>query len=382
MKRNRFPIPLSTILAVLAIALVCAANALAANKEKVIYHFATWVETFAGVTFDPAGNLYGTTYAGVPGPSTVFELTPTSSGRWNKKVLYRVGSCGGGFYTSLTFDPAGNLFGSNGGGCYGGIYGYVFELRPRPDGRWKEQTIQFGNTVYPGGPILLDAAGNLYGTYGVTDGSNGMVFESIPPKKKSGRWKEKVLYHFKEAETALPNVGLTFDQAGNLYGPATSEVFKLTRTSSGPWKYRVLHRFDSQFVSDVTFDPAGNLYGTTPVGGKYGLGAVFKLTPTSGNRWKESVLHSFKGGNDGAYPSAALVFDKPGNLYSTTQAGGRYNSGTVFKLSPGSSNHWKESVVYSFKGGDDGGDSVAPVVFDDAGNLYGTTLETVFEITP
>ena len=84
-------------------------------------------------------------------------------------------------------------------------------------------------------------------------------------------------------------------------------------------------------------DAAGDLYGTTAAGGAYGLGTVFMLVPDPDSTWKESVLYSFMGGSDGAYPLADLVFDHAGNLYGTTSVGGNtacdYNScGIVFRL--------------------------------------------------
>jgi uncharacterized repeat protein (TIGR03803 family) len=117
----------------------------------------------------------------------------------------------------------------------------------------------------------------------------------------------------------------------------------------------------------------GKLYGTTYGGGSYGnYGTVFELTPSS-RGWTERVLYSFAGGSDGANPRySSVVFDAMGNMYGTTQGGGTSGNGTVFKLIPSGSG-WTESVLYSFTGGSDGGDAVSNVIFDKAGNLYGTT---------
>jgi len=135
-------------------------------------------------------------------------------------------------------------------------------------------------------------------------------------------------------------------------------------------------------------DAAGDLYGTTYYGGANGLGSVFKLTQGSSGKWSESVLYSFKTGTDGNSPTSTLVFDGQGNLYGTTSAGGDANGdGTVFKLTP-ISGKWKESVVYRFKNSPDGANPYYGLVFDKAGNLYGTTAiggvgaGVVFEITP
>lgn len=135
-------------------------------------------------------------------------------------------------------------------------------------------------------------------------------------------------------------------------------------------------------------DSAGNYYGTTFSGGSYsgqpcafyGCGIVFEISPNTSGGWTEAVLYPFTGGADGANPAAGLVFDSHGNLYGTTSAGGLFTSGcgnlgcgTVFEISPSSSGFWTETTLYSFKGGSDGYYSEAPVTFDAAGDLYGTT---------
>jgi uncharacterized repeat protein (TIGR03803 family) len=138
---------------------------------------------------------------------------------------------------------------------------------------------------------------------------------------------------------------------------------------------------------DVVFDQAGNLYGTTSLGGVNGFGTVFKLTP-SGGGWTESVLYSFAGGNDGAFPYSGVTFDKVGNLYGTTTSGGANGGGTVYQLTP-SEIGWTETVLWNFQAASDGSYPVGGVIFDQAGNLYGTTANggpssggTVYELTP
>lgn len=136
-----------------------------------------------------------------------------------------------------------------------------------------------------------------------------------------------------------------------------------------------LHSFvggngDGSFpVSALIADRLGNLYGTTAYGGANGQGTVFELEH-SGNNWNEIVLYSFAGGNDGASPRASLVFDKAGNLYGTTRLGGPAGAGTVFELSP-SGGSWKESVLYAFTGGNDGWEPQAPMTIKGT-TLYGT----------
>jgi uncharacterized repeat protein (TIGR03803 family) len=126
-------------------------------------------------------------------------------------------------------------------------------------------------------------------------------------------------------------------------------------------------------LAPLITDASGNLYGTTIVGGVNEVGCVFELFRGEDGGWKEVVLHGFSG-PDGYYPSAALVFDKFGNLYGTTEFGGAYNSGVVFKLSPSSDGEWTETVLYSFGNGNDGFGPCSNLIFDKDGNLYGTTL--------
>jgi uncharacterized repeat protein (TIGR03803 family) len=128
-------------------------------------------------------------------------------------------------------------------------------------------------------------------------------------------------------------------------------------------------------------DAEGALYGTTNSGGQYGYGTVFKLTPSaSGQTWTETVLYSFcqqESCDDGSYPEAGLVFDKHGALYGTTSEGGGAGDGAVFKLTPpaASGGPWTETVLYGFIGGDDGSDPETGLIFDNQGALYGTTTE-------
>ena len=148
-----------------------------------------------------------------------------------------------------------------------------------------------------------------------------------------------------------PDAGLILDAAGNLYG-TTSEggasgggvVFELTRGTDGTWSETVLHSFCSSWQNcpdgqepeaGVIFDAAGNLYGTTVYGGANNEGVVFELMPAADGSWTEKVLHSFVfDGKDGVVPYGGLVLDAAGNLYGTTAVGGIRNGGTVFELYP------------------------------------------------
>jgi uncharacterized repeat protein (TIGR03803 family) len=140
-------------------------------------------------------------------------------------------------------------------------------------------------------------------------------------------------------------------------------------------------------LAGLTFDVAGNLYGTTDTGGANSDGAVFQLTPGAGGKWSEKVIYSFTGKSDGMNPLGSLIFDAAGNLYGTTSRGA-LGSGTVFTLIPGAGGKWKLKVLHTFHG-TTGGSPWGGLIFDPAGNLYGTTAEggaheagTVFELTP
>jgi uncharacterized repeat protein (TIGR03803 family) len=188
-----------------------------------------------------------------------------------------------------------------------------------------------------------------------------------------------------------PDASLVFDTAGNLYGTTGlggahrgGTVFKLTPNSDGGWAETVLYSFcpsknctDGAFPgASLIFDSVGNLYSTTSQGGTARAGTVFKLTPNSDGSWSESVLHSFTGGDDGASPTGGLIFDQSGNLYGTTGLGGTHSSGTVFKLTPNSGGGWSEIVLYSFCSHSNCSDGVQPsgtLISDGAGNLYGMT---------
>jgi uncharacterized repeat protein (TIGR03803 family) len=159
-------------------------------------------------------------------------------------------------------------------------------------------------------------------------------------------------------------------------------VFKLKRSGSG-WLITPLYEFSSTGSgganpsSGVIFGPDGSLYGTASTGGS-GFGTVYKLQPpanackTSICYWTQTVLYRFAAGPDGHQPTGNLIFDPAGNIYGTTQAGGALGYGTVFELTKSGSN-WTESVLYSFASGQDGNQPTDGVVIDHAGNLYGTT---------
>src|SRR3984885_5359375 len=190
-----------------------------------------------------------------------------------------------------------------------------------------------------------------------------------------------------------PYAGGTLDQQGRIYGTTygggshgDGVVFRLVREGEG-WTFSPIYSFGSQDhdgntpVSRVVFGPGGLLYGTTSGGGAEGYGTVFSLPPPATAckavlcPWVETILYSFTGGTDGASPLYGdLAFDHAGNIYGTASYAGSSNNGVVFKLTRSGSG-WTESVIWNFTGHGDGGYPVSGVVFDNAGNLYGTSSE-------
>jgi hypothetical protein len=251
--------------------------------------------------------------------------------------------------------------------------------------------------IVPNG-LILDPSGNVYGTTdvggegGCTDEGCGTAFHLA---KSSGKWSEKVLVRFKNGGGEFPDSGVIMDAKGNLYGTASGHalgpthgtVFKLTPEEKGKWSARVLHAFtggkDGQYpLRGLVSNKKDNLYGATDEGGGYygscgslGCGTVFELAPsrTKAGKWTKKVLYRFKGGSDGGNPGAAMIFDNLGNLYGTTSIGGDYGWGTVFTLELGSHGKWTEHVIHNFNEKTDGAEPLGSVIFDGQGNLYCTT---------
>jgi uncharacterized repeat protein (TIGR03803 family) len=415
------------VLAVLAMILFAAQAA--ASQEQVLYSFfdiGGTVSPAAGLITDAAGNLYGTTiYGGSNGNGMVFELSPAGSA-WQLTVLHSFNPDGiDGFFATagLVFDAAGNLYGTTqfggNGACTNGFgCGTVFELSPTASGTWTETILHnFQGTdgweVHAG--LTMDAAGNLYGT--TTNGgtySQGTAYELSP--SASGTWTLKTLHHFTGgSDGGVPYGNLSLDPAGNVYGMTSAgggstaackygcgTVFELSPTNAadGHWTGRLLHNFskgsaDGRYPSGgLVFDAAGNLYGMTGAGGGNGhlnAGIVFELTIGSSGKWTEKVLHNFnQTAMDGMNPSGSLIFDASGNLYGATLSGGSGHQGTVFKLTPAASGGWTETILHNFSNnGADGFNPVAGPIFNASGNLFGTTGQggsynqgAVFEITP
>jgi uncharacterized repeat protein (TIGR03803 family) len=395
------------VVAAVAVTLTLAASALAQDSEtapsaqkwtfsdRYNFYSRSGDEPNAVLVQDPAGNFYGTTYYGGAGWGVVFKLKPTKKGQWNESVLHNFTTDpdGANPVAGLIRDAQGNLYGTT---LYGGSTncqygcGTVFELSNN-GGKWSEKVLY----RFTGGATdgcnpwggLLQVKGDLYGTTeGCGASGEGTVFEL---SSNAGTWSEAVLHNFAggSSDGAVPYAGLIVDAKGNFYG-ATWEggvgddgvVFRLSKTG----KLTLLYTFNppisgSNSQAGLIQDAKGNLYGTTDYGGKLscddgsGCGVVFKLKPTKNGKWKESVLYAFAGGTDGAVPAAPVTRDAKGNLYGTTFEGGPTNSGTVFELTPGAGGKWTEKVRHSFTGGTKTG-SVAGLIQDAKGNFYGTTV--------
>jgi uncharacterized repeat protein (TIGR03803 family) len=389
-------------------------------SENILYSFTAGSDggfPVSGVTFDAAGNLYGTTYArgsGVcfnsGGCGAVYELSPVSGG-WQETTLHTFagGPDGGNPAGAILIDSSGNLYGTTGESNLGfpgtPAGGTAFKLM-LSGGSWVESVYNFFGTDGDNarGVLIQDNAGNLYGTT-VIGGAYGLgsVYELSPTT--SGSWTNKILYSFQPGTDGENPYGkLVFDGGGNLYGTTEiggtaacfcGTVFELSPSKNGTWSEQLIHSFSSYPdgngpMAGLTIDAKKNLYGTTQTGGSIGYGTVFELTPGSSG-WTESILHNFGASGDGIYPVSVLTLDAHGTLFGTTREGST-PYGTVFNVSPSSGGTWTEKVLYTFTGGSDGGDPLAGVILDHAGNLYGTTLfggsgcsygcGVVYELTP
>jgi uncharacterized repeat protein (TIGR03803 family) len=366
-----------------------------AGNQKVLYTFTGGVDGSqpyqAGVIFDPAGNLYGVTqYGGAYGQGTVFQLTPSTNGAWTETVLHSFtgGTDGLQPQGGLAIDGAGNLYGTTSwGGDPNAGCGTVFKLSPSDNG-WTFNVLHaFTNgqdgCSPQGGNLRVLAGGSIYGTTaGGGAGSQGTVFALYPA------WPFYWVWPLRGGNGEFPGgLGGYVPGAAN-YGTANfggahgvGTVFEL----AGPTGYSIetKHTFNttnaagSYPIGDLAGQDNGNggfMYGVTAAGGVGGYGTVYQLTESQSiyDLWSISVLHSFSG-LDGATPWAGVVLDAAGNLYGTTFSRGKGGAGTVFKLTLGAKNTWTHTVLYSFTGGIDGGEPTSGVVFDNAGNLYGTT---------
>ncbi len=297
----------------------------------------------ARVVFGPDGALYGTTSigGGLGGDGAVYKLQPPTSAcksvscPWTETVLFQ-------------FD--------------------------------------FSTGSLPSGDLAFDAAGNIYGTTRAGGSSQcaggqgcGVAYQLT---HSGGVWAENILFTFLDGtEGREPDGGVILDRAGNVYGTTCTDnqtqaglVFELTPSGAG-WTENVLYFLEGSGAehpcAGLISDPAGNLYGATEGGGSHHVGAVFRLTP-SGSDWNFSLLASILGGQGQSGPSQSLVMDSAGNLYGASLIAGAHGYGSIFKVSP-SNGSWTYTSLYDFTGGADGGNPNGNLVLDANGNIYGTT---------
>jgi hypothetical protein len=323
--------------------------------NEVIVHFfkggSDGSRPYGALVLDKAGNLYGTVEGdGNLAVGGVFELSPGSDG-WTNTVLYSDNAGPG-----VVLDKLGNLYGDIGPGNYFGI-GAIGELSDGSNGWTYTSLANFNPTVgyAPPAPPVWDGRGNLFDT---------TTFGGI-------------------------NNPHCYDSEG------CGVIFKVAHHPDGTWTYHILHRFASdptdgkQPYGGLVKDASGNFYGTTPGGGMHGYGTAFKLTLTKGH-WKKSVVYDYPDLRNGL-PDSTLVFDEAGNLYGAAGGGnpgcGPYTCGFIFKLTRQKNGTWKYSVVHTFSGPD--GNFPYGVIVDGKGHIFGTTEAggkynsgVAFEITP
>jgi uncharacterized repeat protein (TIGR03803 family) len=264
-----------------------------------------------------------------------------------------------------------------------------------------------GDTPYAA-PVM-DAHGNLYGTtlYGGLYGA-GIAYRLH--RTSGGSWRETVLWSFGgSGDGSDPEGGVIVDKKGNLYGGTRfggnqncdgigcGVVYELSPAGGGTWNETVLYQFPGMVhggeggpVASLTFDGKGNLYGTTTgddtCGGGYD-GTVFELKHTS-TGWKKHELHDFCGSDGQAPAYGALVFDSAGNLYGTTGFGGAGGVGVVFELSPLGRGQWAFTAIHDFTQ-EEGGVADGGLTIDSTGNLYGAEADggpnidgAIYEFSP
>ena len=287
---------------------------------------------YGGLVLDSSGNLFGATYSGgISGWGTVFEIaygstTITTLGSFN-------GTNGQYPYDGVTLDSSDDLFGTT---YYGG-YGTVFEFVHATGVLTSLASFGYSNGAYPYGSIVLDTSGDIFGaTAGGGFGGVGAVFEIV---HRTGILTITGLASFNVANGQNPAGTVILDSSGDVfgttgYGGASSDgtVFEVANGSSAITDLASFNGADgSDPYAGVIMDSSGNLFGTTIQGGADGDGTVFEIAHGSG---VITTLLSLNGA-DGAMPYGGLTFDSHGNLFGTTfQAGGVYDAGTVFELTP------------------------------------------------
>jgi hypothetical protein len=365
--------------------------------------------------FDSEGNLYGAAQYGGAGCGVIFELSPPVQGTaWIETVLHTFNCQNNDSFPSggLIFDQTGNL--------YGTTSGTAFELSPPAGdgGGWTYTLLhQFGGADQPdegqpNGDLVLDPAGNLYGTTTlggafrcrIDPGPCGLVFELLRPTQVGGSWEQKVLYDFSDVpDGSFPTAGVIFDKKGNLYGntslggtgPCTDgegltigcgTAFRLSPTSEGSWAETVLYDFAPSEGSPgypFALGADGSLYGTAAYD-------VFRLMPpTIGESWRHQRLFTFTEGISGTIPSSGVTVAGSLGLYGTTTSSGLYGFSTAFELSsPVKKSQLTLTTLHAFGTGFDSNQPRGGLVHGSDGAFYGATSSDaegngfVFKVAP
>jgi len=292
---------------------------------------------------------------------------------WTETITYafpgsgQTGGAGPGL-GALVFDHAGNLYGTDWNAVSN--IGEVFQLLPSGGGWMLGMTYSTNtgqsyvpNDIYSG--VTFDSAGNLYGTSMIGPDTGpycqhahynngcGTVYQVV---STSSGWNANILYSFTDGDDGkFAMAGVVADQAGNLYGATSDDgaggagvVFQLS-PSGGSWAYHLIYSLSNgnpQSIclifteggcsgpwGNLVLDSEGNLYGATYAAGTYQYGNVFKLSQSNGG-WTYTDLYDFTGGTDGANPIGSLILDGNGNLFGTTAYGGANGDGVVFEITP------------------------------------------------
>lgn len=286
---------------------------------------------FAGLTRDLAGNLYGTTYNG--GDQNLGSVIKFDVATATLSTLASFNGADGAFpAASLIVDSAGNLFGTT---VYGGVNdaGTVFRLDAGATSVTTLASLSQSGGMNPFSTLTRDLAGNLYGTASAGGiNGRGTVF-----KVAAGTNALSTVAAFSGTTTGdSPNGGVVVDAAGNLYGSTyhggASDVGAIYRIASGTSTVTRLASLatanGTRPLGELIMDAAGNLYGTTSAGGTSGAGTIVRIAAGTN---AITVLATFNT-TDGATPFAGLIADASGNLYGTTQAGGANGFGSIFRL--------------------------------------------------
>ena len=349
------------------------------------------------------GMFFGAAMQGGLGNGTVFSFYHARNKQWKFNTIYDFTSQDGQPLWGVTLNQGGIYTNASYNSVFGGPCGSAIQLHkgiqfPGPAVRTETPMHTFAADIdgCNSGNLLVDKRGTAFGVtqLGGAGGGGGTVFE-LAPLPDGNAWAELTLYSFRgDLDGSSPHSALVRDSAGNLYGTASGcqpgkcsgTVFKLHPGPFG-WIFSTLHVFkggnDGGGPVAGLLLKNGNLYGATTSAGANGGGTVFELSPAK-DGWSFKVLASMAGSGG---PVASLAMDGAGNLYGTNAMDGANGLGSVFKLTPGQQG-WTYQDLHDFTGGADGGYPGGGVIFDNAGNMFGTATTggagnwgVVYEIT-